>query len=174
LRANGFHNFIVSSASVDVARILASDTYGISSDDVIGSNVVTTLRNEDGTLVLRRLATVHALNDGALKPLSIDQHIGQRPILAVGNVRSGSDIDMLRYSQGAETQASGPQGGPRHSLQILINHDDFDREYAYDEKNRASLNAADTNGWMIVSMRYDWRLVFSFQTADAPAQAGAQ
>jgi len=174
LRANGFHNFIVSAGSMDIARILASDTYGISSDDVIGSSVVSTLRNEDGTLVLRRLATVHALNDGAVKPLSIDQHIGQRPILAVGNVRSGSDIDMLHYSQGAETQASGPQGSPRHSLQILINHDDFDREYAYDEKDRASLNAADTNGWMIVSMRYDWRLVFSFQTADAPAQAGAQ
>lgn len=176
LRANGFHNFVVSAGSVDIARILANDAYGISSDDVIGSSVVKTLRDEDGKLVLRRLATVHALNDGAVKPLSIDQHIGQRPILAVGNVRSGGDIDMLRYSQRAEAQAHGSQGGSRHSLQILISHDDFDREYAYDEKDRASLNAADANGWMIVSMRYDWRQIFSFQTAAAPgsAQADAQ
>ena len=169
LRANGFHSFIVSAASVDVARILASEAYGISTDDVIGSSVVSTLRNEDGKLVLRRLATVHALNDGAVKPLSIDQHIGQRPILAVGNVHSGGDIEMLRYSQHMETHAPGAQ----HSLQILINHDDFEREYAYDEKNRASLNAADTNGWMIVSMRYDWRQIFSFQTAEAPGSAQA-
>jgi phosphoserine phosphatase len=176
LRANGFHNFIVSAGSVNVARILASEAYGISSDDVIGSSVVSTLREEDGKLVLRRLATVHALNDGAVKPLSIDQHIGQRPILAVGNVHSGGDIDMLRYSQGAETQVPAPQGSPQRSLQILISHDDFEREYAYDEKDRASLNAADANGWMIVSMRYDWRQIFSFQAAETPgsAQAGAQ
>ncbi len=170
LRANGFHSFIVSAGSVDVARILASETYGISGDDVIGSSVVATLRDEDGKPVLRRLATVHALNDGAVKPLSIDQHIGLRPILAAGNVRSGGDIDMLRYSQRAETRGTGPQ----HSLQILIRHDDFEREYAYDEKDRASLNAADANGWMIVSMRYDWRQVFSFQTAEASAPAQAE
>lgn len=169
LRANGFHNFIVSAGSVDLARILASETYGISSDDVIGSSVVATLREEDGKLVLRRLATVHSLNDGAIKPLSIDQHIGLRPILAAGNVRSGGDIDMLRYSQRAET----PGARPQQSLQILIRHDDFEREYAYDEKDRASLNAADANGWMIVSMRYDWRQVFSFQPAEAPASAPA-
>ncbi len=114
-------------------------------------------------LVLRRLATVHALNDGPVKALGIDQRIGQRPILAVGNVRSGGDIDMLRYSQRSDAQGSGTP----HSLQILIRHDDFEREYAYDEKDRASLNAADANGWMIVSMRYDWRQIFSFQTAGA-------
>lgn len=170
LRANGFRAFVVSAGSIDITRILADEAYGISSDDVIGSSVVTTLRDEDGRPVLRRLATVHALNDGPVKVLGIDQRIGQQPILAVGNIRSGGDIDMLRYSQHAEKQGSSPQ----RSLQILIQHDDFKREYAYDEKDRASLNAADANGWMIVSMRYDWRQVFSFQTTDAPAQAGAQ
>jgi phosphoserine phosphatase len=163
LRANGFHNFIVSTGSVEIARILAAETYGIPGDDVIGSGVVTTLREEDGRLVLRRLATVHALNEGAVKVLGIDQRIGQRPILAVGNVNSGSDIDMLRYSQLAETQSAGPSAGRQPGLQILINHDDFEREYAYGEKDRASLDAADANGWMIVSMRYDWRRIFSFE-----------
>lgn len=155
LRANGFRNFVISAGSVDIARILANDIYGIPGDDVIGSSVVTTLRDEDGKPVLRRLASVHALNDGPVKTLSIDQRIGTRPILAVGNIRSGGDIDMLRYSQGS--------GAPRN-LQILISHDDFEREYAYDEKDRASLNAAEANGWMIVSMRYDWRQIFSFET----------
>jgi hypothetical protein len=85
-----------------------------------------------------------------MRPLIIDLHIGRRPILAVGNVNSGGDIDMLRYSQ--------QPGVP--NLQVLIRHDDFEREYAYDEADNASVNAANANGWLLVSMRYDWLRIF--------------
>lgn len=150
LKANGFRVFISTTGSADLVRVLAEDLYGIPADDVLGSSVVSTLREEDGRLVLRRLATVHGLNDGPLKPLTIDQHVGKRPILAIGNVKSGGDIDMLRYSQ--------QPGVP--NLQVLIQHDDFEREYAYDEPDGASLKAANTNGWLLVSMRYDWLRIF--------------
>lgn len=150
LKANGFRVFISTTGSVDLVRVLAEDLYGIPADDVMGSSVVSTLREEDGRLVLRRLATVHGLNDGATKPLAIDLHVGRRPILAVGNVKSGGDIDMLRYSQ----QPDVP------NLQVLIRHDDFEREYAYDEPDGASVKAANANGWLVVSMRYDWLRVF--------------
>lgn len=150
LKANGFRVFISTTGSADLVRVLAEDLYGIPADDVLGSSVVSTLREEDGRLVLRRLATVHGLNDGPLKPLTIDQHVGKRPILAIGNVNSGGDIDMLRYSQ--------QPGVP--NLQVLIQHDDFEREYAYDEPDGASLKAANTNGWLLVSMRYDWLRIF--------------
>jgi phosphoglycolate phosphatase-like HAD superfamily hydrolase len=163
LKANGFRVFVVSAGSVDVARVLSGQLLGIPPDDVIGSTVVASLREEDGRLVLRRLATAHAVNDGANKPVGIQMHIGQRPILAVGNVYAGGDIDMLRYSE------TGP-GEARPSLQILIKHDDFQREFAYDEPDRASLNAADARGWMTVSMRYDWRRIFAHQELlEAPA-----
>ena len=72
LKANGFRVFISTTGSIDLVRVLAEDLYGIPADDVIGSSVVSTLREEDGRLVLRRLATVHGLNDGPLKPLTID------------------------------------------------------------------------------------------------------
>jgi phosphoserine phosphatase len=150
LKANGFRVFISTTGSMDLVRVLAEDMYGIPADDVIGSRVVSTLREEDGRLVLRRLATVHGLNDGPVKPLTIDAHVGRRPILAVGNVNSGGDIDMLRYSQ--------QQGLP--NLQVLVRHDDFEREYAYDEPDGASLKAANANGWLVVSMRYDWLRIF--------------
>jgi phosphoglycolate phosphatase-like HAD superfamily hydrolase len=150
LKANGFRVFISTTGSMDLVRVLAEDMYGIPADDVIGSSVVSTLREEDGRLVLRRLATVHGLNDGPVKPLTIDAHVGRRPILAVGNVNSGGDIDMLRYSQ--------QQGVP--NLQVLVRHDDFEREYAYDEPDGASLKAANANGWLVVSMRYDWLRIF--------------
>lgn len=150
LKANGFRVFISTAGSVDLVRVLAEDMYGIPADDVLGSSVVSTLKDEDGRLVFRRLATVHALNDGPVKPLTIDMHVGRRPILAVGNVRSGGDIDLLRYSR--------QPGKP--NLQLLIRHDDFEREYAYDEADGASIKAANANDWLQVSMRYDWLRVF--------------
>lgn len=150
LRANGFRVFITTSGSIELVRVLAEEIYGIAADDVIGSSVASTLREEDGRLVLRRLPGVHAFNNGATRPLTIDLHVGRRPILAVGNVHSGGDIDMLRYSQ----QAGKP------NLQILIRHDDFDREYAYDETDGASIKASNDNNWLLVSMRYDWLRIF--------------
>lgn len=151
LRSNGFRVFISTTGSVDLVRVLAEDLYGIAADDVIGSSVVSSLHEEDGQLVVRRRATVHSLNDGPAKPLAFDLHVGSRPILAVGNVRSGGDVDLLRYSQ---------QPG-RPTLQMLVRHDDFEREYAYEEPDGASVKAANAHGWLIVSMRFDWRRIFS-------------
>lgn len=68
----------------------------------------------------------------------------------MGNVRSGGDIGMLSYSQGRE--------GP--SLQLLVNHDDEEREFAYAEQDNASLNAAKASGWLVVSMQNDWESIF--------------
>lgn len=167
LRANGFQVFVAGTGSADVARVLAGTLYGIPPDDVIGSSAKTTLREEDGRLVLRRMADADALVEGPGKPAGIHRHVGRRPILAVGNVRSGGDIDMLRYSEG------GP-GSTSPSLQVLIRHDDFDREFAYDEADRASLNAADARRWLVVSMRYEWRRIFAHQElAEPPAQEPA-
>jgi hypothetical protein len=45
-------------------------------------------------------------------------------------------IVMLEYSQGRE--------GP--SLQLLVNHDDAQREFAYQEKDNAPLNVAKAHG----------------------------
>jgi phosphoserine phosphatase len=151
LKANGFRVFISTAGSIDLVRVLAEELYAVPADDVIGSSVVSTLREEDGRLVLRRLGSVHALNDGPRKPVALDLQVGRRPILAVGNVGSGGDIAMLRYSQ----QPDVP------NLQVLIRHDDFDREFAYEEPDGASLRAANANGWLLVSMRYDWVQLFS-------------
>jgi phosphoserine phosphatase len=150
LRANGFRVFISTTGSVELVRVLAEEMFGIPPDDVFGSSVVSTLREEDGELVLRRLATVHGLNDGPVKPLTVDAHVGRKPILAVGNVGSGGDVPLLRYSQ---------QRG-RPTLQVLIRHDDFEREFAYDEPDGASVKAANEQGWLLVSMRYDWLRIF--------------
>jgi hypothetical protein len=104
----------------------------------------------NGRWVLTRTAGLNSFNDMEVKPVNIDLHIGLRPLLAMGNVRSGGDIGMLNYSQGRR--------GP--SLQLLVNHDDGEREFAYVEKDNASLSAAKAKGWLVVSIKNDWKSVF--------------
>ena len=58
---------------------------------------------------------------------------------------------MLRYSQSSK----------HPSFQLLVNHDDTDREFAYAEKVNGSLNAAREHGWIVVSMKDDWAVVFA-------------
>jgi len=49
------------------------------------------------------------------------------------------------------------------SMQLLLNHDDAEREFAYAEPDNASLGAAAENGWTVVSMKEDWKTIFPFQ-----------
>ena len=84
----------------------------------------------------------------------IDLHIGRIPIFVAGNVRSGGDIGQLTYSQTNELP----------NFQLLINHDDDVREFAYTEKDNASLDAAISGGWNVVSIKNDWGTVFSFDS----------
>jgi hypothetical protein len=43
---------------------------------------------------------------------------------------------------------------------MLIDHDDGDREFTYQEPDHASLSAAQANGWQIVSIKNDWKVIF--------------
>ncbi len=151
LRTNGFKTYICSGGGMDFMRVFSNRLYGIPPEQVIGSSMKKELRQVGSRWVLTRTGKLNDFNDKEAKPENIDLHIGTRPLLAVGNVRTGGDIDMLHYSQGRK--------GP--SLQLLVNHDDEQREFAYAEEDNASLNAAQAYGWPVVSMKNDWMTVFS-------------
>jgi hypothetical protein len=126
--------------------------YGIPPEQVIGSTLRKEVRRPyRGGLVLWRTATALMINDKETKPVNIDLQVGKRPVLAAGNVRSGGDIAMLEYTRAPS----------RPSLQLLVNHDDGRREFAYGERDGASLAAARKYGWTVVSMKNDWRAIFS-------------
>jgi hypothetical protein len=150
LRANDFKTYICSGGGVDFMRGVSTKLYGIPAEQVIGSSMKKELRDVDGKWVLSRSGELNSFNDKEVKPVNIDLHIGRRPLFAMGNVRSGGDIGMLSYSQGRR--------GP--TLQLLVNHDDEAREFEYAEKDNASLKAAEASGWIVVSMKHDWRSVF--------------
>jgi hypothetical protein len=152
LRANNFKTYICSGGGIDFMRVLSNKLYGIPPEQVIGSSMKKELSLVDGKWILLRTGKLNSFNDKEVKPMNIDLHIGERPLLAMGNVRSSGDIGMLHYSQGRK--------GP--SLQLLINHDDEKREFAYSEDDNASLRAAKVNHWLVVSIKNDWKSVFQF------------
>ncbi|ACK69653.1 conserved hypothetical protein [Gloeothece citriformis PCC 7424] len=153
LRANGFQTWICSGGGIDFIRLVSEQLYGVPPQQVIGSTLKKEYREENGKNFIWRRAEIDRINDKEGKPVGIDLYIGKRPIFAMGNVRSGGDIAMLSYSQA--------QAKP--SLQLIINHDDSKREFAYQEPDNASLNAALKNGWTVVSIKNDWKTVFYFK-----------
>jgi len=154
LRANGFVTWISSGGEVTFMRTIAQDMYGVPPEQVIGTFFHAQPEEVEGRLQLRRTNKLLSLNDKEGKPGNIFHQIGKRPILAVGNEKSGGDISMLRFALGHTLP----------SLAVLINHDDAKREYSYDEKDMASLVAAKKYGFTVVSMQRDWRRIFAFQT----------
>jgi len=150
LKANGFSVYICSGGGVDFMRMISAELYGIESDKVIGSSLKKELHEIAGKWLLVATDEVNVFNNKDKKAVSIDLHIGKRPLLVMGNVGGKGDLGMLGYSQGRDGL----------SLQLLVNHDDAVREFAYAEEDNESLNEAETNGWTVVSMKDDWSLIY--------------
>lgn len=176
LRAKGFAVWICSGSGIHFMRPAAAAWYGIGPEHVIASRSTTVMREVEPESPLsptaspnRRLALVvqpdvEVLNDEGRKPVSIGEQIGRRPIFAAGNVGTGGDVEMLRWSQSSS----------RPSLQLLVLHDDADREMAYGEPTNESLDAATKYGWQVVKIASDWKHVFTKPLVKrAPAAATA-
>jgi len=162
LRANGFKTFIVSGGGIEFMRPMTERVYGVPPEQVIGSSIKTKYELRDGQPVLVRLPEIDFIDDKAGKPVGIHTFIGRRPVAAFGN--SDGDREMLEWT------AAG--GGPR--LMMLVLHDDAKREYAYGPArglpdthfgrfSPALLERAGQAGWVVVSMKRDWKRVFAFE-----------
>lgn len=103
---------------------------------------------DEGPVIFRRRGLVDPIDDGSGKPVNIELHIGRKPILAAGN--SDGDLHMLWLAQ---------KSGYR-SLSLLLRHDDAECEYAYNEGSEKTLQMAKERGWVVVSMKDDWKTVF--------------
>jgi phosphoglycolate phosphatase-like HAD superfamily hydrolase len=153
LRANGFKTFIVSGGGIEFMRPWTERVYGIPPEQVVGSSIKTKYELRDGRPVLVRLPELNFIDDKAGKPVGIQQHIGRRPIIAFGN--SDGDFEMLEWT----TAGAGPRLG------VIVHHDDAGREVAYDRKSHIGrldrgLDEASRRGWVLVSMRNDWRTIY--------------
>lgn len=153
LRENGFKTYIVSGGGTEFLRQISVPMYGIPRDQVIGSWGRTRLEQRDDQVVMVRESAFDVFMDKQGKVEGIAHQLGAPPIIAVGNVGSGADVEMLMYS----SSRSGL------SLQLMIQHDDADREFAYGQEDEKSLAAIRHFNWQTVSVKQDWRQVFSFE-----------
>ncbi|MBL8886573.1 MAG: haloacid dehalogenase-like hydrolase [Phycisphaerales bacterium] len=174
LRANGFKTYIVSGGGVEFMRPWTETAYGIPPEQVIGSRGKTKFEMHDSGPELHKLPAVDFVDDGPGKPVGINQQIGRRPVIAVGN--SDGDLEMLQWT----TMVDWPtlSGGlrlrrdpPPNRLGLIVHHTDAVREYAYDRDSHIgkldkALDAAPKQGWTVVSMKDDWNRIFPFDSAE--------
>jgi len=162
LRDNGFKTYIVTGGGQEFVRIYSNPVYGIGPEQVVGSSIATKYEEQNGKPVLMREPKIFFIDDGAGKPTGINLFIGKRPYAAFGN--SVGDRQMLEYTKSGE--------GARISMLLL--HDDEKREYAYGPAQNLPqtkigtftqelYNQAKKDGWVVISMKNDWKRLFPFE-----------
>ncbi len=162
LRANGFKTFIVSGGGVEFMRPMTEAVYGVPPEQVVGSTIKTRYEVRDGKPMLMRLPEIDFIDDKTGKPVGINNFIGKRPIAAFGN--SAGDREMLEWTDAG--------AGPR--LMMLVLHDDAKREYAYGPAKglpdtkfgtfpQSLMEEAKKRGWVVISMKDDWKRIFTFE-----------
>jgi len=154
LCANGFKTFIVSAGGIEFMRVFSERIYGVPPEQVIGTSIRTKFELRNGEPVLVRLPEINFIDDGEGKPVGIQMHIGRRPLAAFGNV--DGDLQMLQWTA----------GGPGRRLMLLVDHTDAEREFIYRVspmgRLELALDEAHQRGWTVVSMKNDWKSIFSF------------
>jgi hypothetical protein len=163
LRANGYRTYIVTGGGQDFVRVYAEEVYGIPPEQVVGTASGTRYGyDKNGRPFLTKEPKLLLNDNNAGKPEGIHLMIGRRPYAAFGN--STGDRQMLEYTKAGD--------GAR--LAMLVLHDDAKREYAYgptlglpDSKvgtfTQALYDEATKHGWVVISMKSDWRRVFAFE-----------
>jgi phosphoglycolate phosphatase-like HAD superfamily hydrolase len=163
LRANGYRTYIVTGGGQDFVRVYAEEVYGVPPEQVVGTAGATKYGyDKKGKPFLTKEPKLLLNDNNAGKPEGIHLMIGRRPYAAFGN--STGDRQMLEYTQAGD--------GAR--LAMLVLHDDAQREYAYGPAaglpatkvgtfTQALYDEAKRKGWTMISIKNDWKRVFSFE-----------
>jgi hypothetical protein len=163
LRANGYRTYIVTGGGQDFVRVYSEEVYGIPPEQVVGTAGGTKYGyDKEGKPFLTKEPKLLLNDNNAGKPEGIHLMIGRQPRAAFGN--STGDRQMLEYTKAGD--------GERLAMSVL--HDDAKREYAYgpaqglpDTKvgtfTQALYDEAKKDGWIVISMKNDWKRIFAFE-----------
>ena len=163
LRANGYRTYIVTGGGQDFVRVYSEQVYGSPPEQVVGTAGGTSYGyDKKGRPFLTKDPKLLLNDNFAGKPEGIHLVIGRRPFAAFGN--STGDRQMLEYTKTGD--------GAR--LAMLVLHDDAKREYAYGPAlglsdtrvgtfTQALYDEATKQGWVVISMKNDWKRVFAFE-----------
>ena len=153
LEANDFKVYIVSGGGVDFMRSFIPQMYGIPEEHIIGSNGK--VHYENGKII--KDDEINFIDDKETKPVAIYYTIGKRPVAAFGN--SDGDFAMMLYTEANKNHKT---------LQLYVHHTDEKREFAYDRKSHIGkldkgLDYANANGWTVVDMKNDWKIIYPYE-----------
>jgi len=163
LRDKDYKTYIVTGGGQDFVRVYADRVYGVPTEQVVGTMGGTKFGyDQNGKPFLTKEPTLLLNDDKAGKPEGIHLMIGMQPYAAFGN--SNGDQQMLEYTK----------AGDGKRLSLLVMHDDAAREYAYGPANglpdtkvgtftQALYDEAKKVGWIVVSMKKDWKRIFPFE-----------
>ncbi|WP_438854120.1 HAD family hydrolase [Agromyces sp. M3QZ16-3] len=139
LRDHGWRVFVCSGGGRDFMRVIAEETWGVLKENVIGS--APEFEYRDGRLV-RENTLLGNVALGPGKPEHLFARTGRLPRFAAGN--GDVDIEMLEVA----------------AFRLVIVHDDAEREFDYTSGAERILERGRTDGWVMASVREDWRTVF--------------
>jgi phosphoserine phosphatase len=152
LRHNDFQVFVVTGGGTEFVRAVSGELYDVPPSDVIGTLIE--YEYSEGPVLRRTAKPLGDVNEGPPKVKNIQAMVGRRPIFAAGN--SGGDRAMLDYVT----------AGPGPSMAMLIDHDDSEREYAYESRSvtlgeqESIVETGRQADWTVVSMREDWSTIY--------------
>jgi uncharacterized protein (TIGR03000 family) len=163
LRANGYKTFIATGGSAGFVRAYSEKVYGIPPEQVCGTEQPFRFgydKEQRPTLTREPRLLLDNLEAGKIENFFL--LYGRRPRAAFGN-SSSDDRQILEYT----TAGDGARLG------VLVLHDDASREYAYgpaqglpDTKvgtfTQALYDEAKQRGWVVISMKDDWKRLFPF------------
>lgn len=140
LQENNWRVFICSGGGRDFMRVYSEEALGIYRENIIGS--APEYAYIDGQLV-RQDALHGNISLGPGKLEHIYARTGRTALFAGGN--GDVDLEMLQAAR----------------FQLVVVHDDEEREYLVTAGAEKLLAAGEQGGWTMVSMKDDWKTVFS-------------
>ncbi|MBQ3443161.1 MAG: haloacid dehalogenase-like hydrolase [Selenomonadaceae bacterium] len=158
LQANNFTVYVVTGSDRPAMRVMASELLKIPYNQVIGTNPEIKAANQgeisaddytyrhDDYLIRGQLTQKNLKMN---KVVVIEHEIGKQPVLAFGN--SGGDTSMLNYAI---------TGNKYKSLAFFVICDDTERELGNIDKANKCVKLADSNGWIKISMKNDFKTIY--------------
>ena len=160
LLANEFSVYVCSGTDRLVLRPVVRSKLPLPPQWIIGSDSTLLARaqgTDDGLAFTYRTTDELVLGGKSIvknlqmnKVTVLVREIGIQPVLAFGN--SSSDISMLNYTL---------QKNPHKAMGFMVLCDDLEREYGDAKKAEAMRSACKKNGWVPISMRDDWKTIYS-------------
>lgn len=155
LKENQFSVYIVSGSIQGVIWSVCPQTIGLERSHLIGTRqILAPVYKMDGykTYFIIKKGIYQPKDDKDGKSLNIYSHIGKVPVFAFGNTTG--DFGMMHLTSTS----------PYPNMELLLNHDDQEREYAYPPYHGKAVPAwQDTlilNDWTQVDMSVEFKTVW--------------